>query len=349
MKLGAAEIGRRLDRPAELPRAVLLFGEDAARVVQLRDALVAALGGPGAEADMRIDRLQASALRGDPEALETALRSQGFFPGVRVVVLSDATDAQADAILAAATSAAGPEAALVVTAGALTGRSPLRRSFEAARGMAAVECASGPADAADIAAALARHSVTAACDDAVDALARLAAGLDRLSLEQVVAKIALWQHGQAGPVTLDAVLACAPPDPAAEAERLALALMARDAPSLTRALSAQMPAGSGGVGVAIALQRFARQMLDLRVAMDDGGQDAGTALARMVPPVPRPLQERLRRLIGSWTRADLERLYQALHELDAGLRGDRREPERALVERTLLRFVLTGPRTRGSH
>ena len=344
MKLSPAELERRLLRPGDLPRAILLHGEDAARVVQLRDAVIAAVAGPSGEADMRIDRLAGSALRSAPGLLETTLRSQGFFPGVRVVVLGEATDGLADLIVGAARSAVGIEAALVATAGALPERSALRRGFEGERTCAAVHCAGGPADAAEISAALDRHGIGEASDPAVAELVRLSGEMDRLSLNQLIAKIALWQREGSGPLGIEGVVACAAPDGSTDADRLVLAVLRRDVSALSRLLSAQMPASSGGVSTILAMQRVLRQVLDSRLLMDDEGISAGAALARLFPPVPAQMQQALGAVTGTWGRIDLERLIMALHDLDARFRSEARQPERAMLERTLLRAMMATQR-----
>lgn len=343
MKLAAAELERRLSRPAALPRAILLHGDDAARVAQLRDAVVGAIAGPSGEADMRIDRLAASTLRGSPGLVETALRAQGFFPGVRVVVVGEATDAQAEGIVSAL-EFVGPEAVLVATAGSLSDRSALRRAFEDARAGAAVLCSGGPVEAAEIAALLAQWGIPEIDPPAMTELVRLSGDLDRLSLGQLVAKVALWHRGVSGPLRVEGIVACAGQDGAADTDHLVLAVLRRDTSALARALPAHMPGGSGGVGTLIALQRVLRQILEVRLTMDDDGKSAAAALGRVFPPLSAHMQDALTAVVGTWSRMDLERLILTLHGLDARFRSDVREPERAVLERALLRFMVATPR-----
>lgn len=343
MKVTAAELPRLLAGQRR-PQAVLLHGEDTALAAQLRETIVTAVAGAAAEAEMRVTRLTGPQCRADPAALDSALRARGFFPGDVAVVVTEATDGLAEMLVGAARDAARPDALLVVVAGLLTAKSALRKAFEAGSAFAAVPCALAAPSREEMLAALAGQGVTAVMPEAAEELARVAADLDGLARAQLVAKLALWQHGAAGPLDLDAVAACAPPPGSADADAVLLAVLARDAVALHRALARALGPGGDGVGVVIALGRFARQVLEARVALDDRGGPAKAALGRVFPPMPWPLQEPVAALLVNWRRADLERLVRVLCDLDASLRSGGREPPSALVARALLRLVLTGAR-----
>lgn len=337
MRLTADETERLLATPDRLPAALLLYGEDAARVAQLREAAVLAAAGPQGEADMRVDRLAAAALRADPGALDAALRTRGFFPGPRVVVLTEAGDGLTETVLAAL-PAAGPEARLVISGTASLGskKSSLVKGFETARTAAAVACAASPLDAAAVVAALGRAGAGPVTAEAAEDLARLSGEIDRLSFARLTEKLALW----GGPVDAAAVAACAPPAGAGETGEAMLALLRRDGRALRRALARAMPAGSDAVGTAIDLARHARAALEMKLAMDEERADPAGAARRVWLREGEPFRRALADAARGWSRADLERLAQALHDLDARLRGPQREPERAQTERALMRFAL---------
>ena len=343
MKVAPADLHRVL-AGRRRPQGVLLHGEDTALAAQLREAIVTAVAGDAAEAEMRVTRLTGAQCRADPAAVDSALRARGFFPGDVVVVVTEATDGLAEMLAGAARGAAGAEALLVVVAGLLTAKSALRKVFEADPALAAVPCALAAPSREDMLAALAGQGVTQVVPEAADELARVAADLDGLARAQLVAKLALWQHGAAGPLDLEAVTACAAPAGAADADAVLLALLARDAVALQRAVGRALGPGGDGVGLVIALGRFARQVLEARVVMDDRGGPAKAALGRVFPPLPWPLQEPVAGQLERWRRADLERLVRTLQDLDATLRGGGKEPPAALVTRALLRVVLSGAR-----
>lgn len=342
MKLRAADLRRSLARPATVPRGLLLFGEDAARVVMLRDEAIAALGGPQAEADMRVLRLMAQEARSHPDSIANGLTQMGFFPGVRIVVVADATDGLAAALLDAVRAAAPGEAYLVVTAGILPARSALRKGFETEAGLAAVACYAESVDAGEIAAALRCMDVPEVEPAALEALARLSAEMDRLSLQQLLAKLALYHGGAGDALSLEAVSACAPPGEGAELDDLAVALLAR-APDTVMAMMSRLSAsGSGGVAMAIVLGRFFRQMLEARLVMDSLRLSADAALGRVQPPLRLPTRRAAACHLGTWRVTELERACLAVQGLDASLRSELPLPASALVERILLRLAIAG-------
>ena len=78
-----------------------------------------ALLGPSGEAEMRLTRLSPGDLRRDPAALDSAMRAQGFFPGMRVVFIDAVPDTLAATIGAVLQAWRPEDARLVVTAGNL--------------------------------------------------------------------------------------------------------------------------------------------------------------------------------------------------------------------------------------
>ena len=79
---------------------VLIYGANAMRVALKRQQLIKGLIGPQGEEEMRLTRLQGGELRRDGVALNDAIKAVGFFPGPRVVLVEDANENCAEAILA---------------------------------------------------------------------------------------------------------------------------------------------------------------------------------------------------------------------------------------------------------
>ena len=293
---------------------------------------------------MRVARLTAGQCRTEPAALDSALRARGFFPGDHVVVATEITDSLAAAVLAAARESAGQESLLVVVAGSLTPKSTLLKGFEADPALAAVPCISRATTRDEVAAALARHGLGAVTPEALDEATRLASDLDGLAREQLWSKLALWQHGEDGPLRPDAVMACAPPFGSGDVDGVLLAVMARDPRAVQRAVGRALGTGSDTVSLVLNLGRLMRQVFDARLVLEESGGTAESAISRVFPPIPGSLRGPLADLLARWSRAELERLVVSLHGLDAALRRGGQEPTRAVTERTLLRLALGGGR-----
>ena len=130
MKLAGAEARRYLAKPDPAKAALVIFGEDAMRVALKRAEAVVALGGPNADAEMRLTRIPAADLRKDGAALLDAIKASSFFPGARVVVVEDATDGLSATLQTSFDAWRPGDANIVVTAGNLTGKSTLKTLAE---------------------------------------------------------------------------------------------------------------------------------------------------------------------------------------------------------------------------
>ncbi|MGF1660276.1 MAG: DNA polymerase III subunit delta [Rubrimonas sp.] len=338
MKLSAGAMAAFCARPPAGIKAALIHGPDAAEVAQRRRALIQALAGPDAEAELRVTALDAMAVRADPAIADDALRATGFFPGRRVVWIADATDALAEAVGRAADAASPEDAWLIVTASALAAKGRLRGLFEGSRDMAALACHGDPPDRAGLDVALRKAGCTAS-PEGLAALEDVARTLDAGALAQLVESLALYKLNDLDPLSADDVAACAPPRAAEDAE-MAAAAVADRRPEALRAATARLAAH--GVDAAQIVGATMRRFRLLHAIAVEGG-DAGV-LNRVRPPVFGPRRDAIARAARHWSAAQIEAAIVALHELDAALRSGDRAPRRALMERTLLKIALSPER-----
>ncbi len=309
--------------------AVLIAGDDPMRVALRRQEAVAARIGPEGEAEMRLTRLPAAEVRRDPAALADALAARGFFPGPRVVLLEEAGDGL-DAVIGAALEGWRPgDAQLIVTAGALTGKSALKARFEAGRGLAALVLYDDPPTRDEIRADLARAGLTSLAQGAEDDLVALALVLEPGDFRQTLEKIALFKWDDPAPLTPAEIAALAPQTVEADADAAALAVADRQAAALARLMRRIEAQGMAPVTLVLAVERHFRTLLSLA---------AGSPGAAMRLPSRR--REAAERQARAWGPARLERALQALMETDLALRSSPRAPGFALLERSLMRLAL---------
>lgn len=154
MKLGPRDLPRWRSAPDTDRPGALIFGSDAVRVAQVRADVVLALVGPQGEAEMRLTRIAAAELRSDKAALIDAMTSSGFFPGPRVVVVTDATDGLADTFAAALDAWRPGDAQVIATAGQVAAKGKLRKLFEGHKTALAVAIYDDPPGRAEIEAML---------------------------------------------------------------------------------------------------------------------------------------------------------------------------------------------------
>lgn len=335
MKLSARDAAGYFARPDTRHAGILIFGPDAMRVALRRQELVRNLIGPEGEAEMRLDRLQGGDLRSDPAALGDALRAQGFFPGARVVLVEDATDALVDAVAAALADRGKGDATLVVTAGNLKPASKLRKLFEQARDAVAAAVYDDPPSRAEIEATLRAAGLAQIPNETMGELTTLARLLDPGDFRQTVEKIALYKLGDPSPLGLEDVSACAPQSTEADMDDLLHAVAERRVAEVMPLLRRLQGQGTNAVGLCIGAGRHFRALH--AASCDPGGAETG--IARLRPPVHWKNRDRMAAQVRGWGRAELEWAMRVLTETDLALRSSTPAPAMALLERALLRLA----------
>ncbi len=336
MKLSTREAKAFLKRPDPSMAAVLISGEDGARVAQARGDLLAVLLGPQGEAEMRLERMSAAEVRRDPALLLDALKAVGFFPGDRTILVEDATDGLAPAVASALDAWTPQDARIVLTGTGLAAKGALRKLVEARRDAAAITLYDDPPTEGEVLEMLREAGLSRVEPAARDHLMGLAQSLPPGDFRGLVERLSLHQLGSEAALDDATVTALAPQAEEAEVDDLLAAVTSgrRDqvAPLLAR-LAAQ---GVGSVSVAIQAMRHFRALL--AVASDPGGVQAGLAALR--PPVGGPRRQALARAAESWRRERIEEGLRALVELDLALRSGGRVPDQALLERALMRLAV---------
>ncbi|MBP7241644.1 DNA polymerase III subunit delta [Amaricoccus sp.] len=335
MKLAGSEAARFLARPDPAFAGALLYGPDPMRTSLRRQALVEALIGPGGADEMRLTRIPAAELRRDPAAAQDAMRASGFFPGARAVLVEDATDAAAAALLAAVEDWRPGDATLVVAAGDLRAASALRKGFEAAKRAVAIAIHADPPGRAEVETMLARAGIVRPEGDAFGDLEALARALDPGDFAQFLEKLAVYRLGEAGPPSQADIEAVAPA--AAEAATEEILHLAADGrvDALARAMASVGGGSSAATGLVIAAGRHFRALHAAACAPD--GPDA--ALARARPPVFGPRRTRMASQARRLGRQRLEEALALITDADLALRSSRPPPGLALAERLLVRIA----------
>lgn len=340
MKLSPRDAARYFARPEPGRTGLLLYGADAMRVALKRQEVIANLLGPNAEEEMRLTRIMASDLRGEPAALGDAIKARGFFPGPRAVLLEDATDSVSGPITAALEDWQEGDAQLVVTARQLPPRSALRKAFEGHKNAYAVGIYDDPPGRDEIETMLAQAGLKQVDRAAMGALTDLAISLDPGDFRQTVEKLSLYKLNDPEPVTPDDVAACAPRSSEAAADALIHAVAESrqgEIGMLLRRLQAQ---GVTPVALCIAATRHFRA---LHAAAADPEGPAG-GIARQRPPIPFKARDRMTRQAQTWGMHRLEQALTLLIDTDLQLRSSQRAPQMALMERSLIRLARLGAR-----
>ncbi|WP_299360750.1 DNA polymerase III subunit delta [uncultured Paracoccus sp.] len=336
MILKGQEIARYLARPDPTRPALLIHGQDAMRVAMKRAEAVAALTGPAADTEMRLTRIAAADLRKDTARLIDEVKAVGFFPGPRVVLVEDATDAVAPAIRAALETWAHGDAVIVVTAGALNKGSALRKIFEAHGTAVAAPVYDDPPGEEEIGRWLADAGLRAVPPAAMRDLVALSRALDPGDFRQTVEKIGLYKFGDDEPLTGEEIALLAPATIEADVDDLIHAAAEGRADALGPLMQRIETQGILPVTICIACVRHFRALH--AAACDPGGAAAG--LSRLRPPVFGPRRDRMVRQAQGWGMRPLEDALHLLLDTDLTLRSASRAPAMAVMERALIRLAM---------
>ncbi len=336
MILRGVEASRYFAKPDPSRAGLLIFGADPMRVALKRQEVILALIGPDGEGEMRLTRIAAAELRKDPAMLMDALKAQGFFPGPRVALLEDATDGLMLLIEAALKDWRPGDAHLIVTAGGLTGKSTLKKLFEARPDVYSAGLYDEPPSREEIETALKKAGLTSIDRDAMADLTTLARALDPGDFRQTLEKIALYKWGDATPLCPADVAAMAPATIEAELDDLLNAVADGRSGAVGPLLRRLEGQGVNPVGICIGALRHFRTLHS--ASADPGGPASGLARAR--PPVFGPRREIMLRQASGWGIRALEQALALLLETDLTLRSTSRAPTLALMERALIRLAM---------
>jgi len=338
LKLTGARAAAFCARPDQTLTGALLHGPDDGLLALRRRELVAALTGGD---EMRLSRLDPAAAQKDPAGIDAALRARGFFPGRRVVLIEGARDALAGPF-GQILPVIGPEDAfLVVTAAGLAARSALRKLFEGAPALASLGLYPDVPGAAELEDLLARAGMRCGIDPAaVEELAACAAESDRGTLDQLVQKIAVFCLDRTAPLDVQTLRGLLPVARETELDRLVMAVADGRAEAVGPLIGRLAGSGTGGAAVLIAAGRHFRQLLALAAAPD--GIEA--ALGRLRPPAFGPRRQALATQARRWGATHLETANRLLFQADRSLRSPGERPDRAMVERCLIRLAMMAVR-----
>jgi len=341
MKLSARDALGVFTRPDPNKSGVLIYGANAMRVALKRQQLVRGLIGPLGEEEMRLTRLQGGELRRDAAALNDAIKAVGFFPGPRVVLVEDANENCADAVLAGLKDWQEGDAQIVVIGGAFKPTSKIRKAFEAHQNAWAIAIFDEPPSRAEVEAGLAKVGLGEVSPEASLAIFDLSKVLDPGDFHQFLEKLSLFCMTQAGPVTIGNVEDCAPQSTEAALDDVIGLVADLKTNELVSVLHRVIAQGGTATGLCIAALRHFRMLHT--AACDPAG--AAQGVGKLRPPVYGPRRDRIQCQVTSWSCDRLEQVISLLLETDLKLRSaGQTAPQMAQVERCFILITMMGKR-----
>lgn len=340
MKLAGAAANGYFRNPDKTHAGLLIFGADPMRVAGKRQEVITALVGPNGDEEMRLARMSGADLRKDSAMLNDAIKAQGFFPGHRVAFVEDATDGLSKVIDAALVDWQPGDAQIIVTAGQLTAKSALRKIFDGHRNAVSVGIYDDPPSRDEIEQTLKNAGLDVQSRDAMDALFALAGSLEPGDFRQTIEKVGLYKRGDSTPVSVEDVTANAPQSAEVDVDDVLEVVATGQVDRLGPVLRDLYAQGVAPVTLCIGAMRHFRQLHT--AASDPGGASAGVGQLR--PPVFGPRRDKIVRQASNWGRDRLEKALTTLTDTDLQMRSSGASPDRALMERALIRLAMLARR-----
>lgn len=351
MKIDPRACAGFVKRPDPACQAILVFGEDTGLVRERSEALALTVVDDLAD-PFRVADIAGETLAGDPARLADEAAAMSLMGGRRVVRIRHVTPALGKDIAGhfasflkhgTAGHRAQDLALIVVEAGDLDGRSPLRKLFESAPNAAALPCYRDEGDslAAVIRETLAQHKVRASAD----ALAWLASRLggDRAVTRGELEKLVLYV-GPGHEATLEDARAIVGDSADIDFDDLANAAASGDVVALGRAFDKLTAEGLPTIPILRAAQRhFTR--LHLCAGMIAAGQDADSAMMRLRPPVFWKQKDAFRAQLKRWPADRLAYALERLLDAEIGCKTSGAIAE-TLANRCLFELAQSGAKGR---
>lgn len=334
MKIPARRADTFARRPDPAARAVLIYGPDRGLVRERADRLAQTIV-PDLADPFRVTELAADGLDKDPARLFDEAASLTLTGGRRVLRVHRAGDSQARAFKGFLEEPSG-DALIVVEAGDLPPRSPLRKLFEAAPNAAAVPCYrdEGPRLERVISEILEDHGLSpepAALSYLVDRL-----GGDRLVTRSELEKLAVYM-GREKKVRLADVEACVGDGSALTLEGVSLAAASGDLARLERGLVRAFAEGAEPVAVLRATARHLRR-IHLLAGLMERGASFDEAMRAFRPRLYFRLVDALRGQAERWTCEAAAEALEALTAAETECKTTGR-PARTVCRRALARLA----------
>ncbi|MCB9990200.1 MAG: DNA polymerase III subunit delta [Rhodospirillales bacterium] len=313
MKLSWKQIEPFVKSPDPAARVILVYGPDNGlmreRARTMGNTIVADLNDP-----FNAVTLSGDALLDDPARLADEASAMSMMGGGRLIRIEDGGDKLAP-LLKEYLESPSDQNLVIIEAGELGPKSALRALCEKAKNAAAVPCY--VEDERSIA-GLIRESVQAEgytiAGDAVSWLAGAIVG-DRGRARSEIEKLILFM-GEDKQITLDAVQTCCGEAGAQSMDNLVYSVGGKNPAAALKAYATLMDEGIPAVAILRALQNHFRRLHMVKARLQEG-EDIGSALKTLSPPLFFKFEDPFKAQLGRWSMPLLEKTLMRLAQIEA--------------------------------
>jgi len=341
MKLNPRELSKYLDKPDPSLAAILFYGSDTMRVALKRQEYLENLLGPNAEQEMRLTRFSGDDTLKDRAAVFDAVKSVGFFPGQRAILIENTSDKTSKTIIECIEAWNNADAHIVVTSGLLRPTSQLRKAFETFQNTLAAPIYDNPLTEMEIKTELTRAGIQISDPGIMEALYNLSKELEPGDFRNTLEKINLYKLSDKSPLTTKDISVCSPISAEANLEEIIHAVSDGNANKINHILNRLEAQGVRPVTLCLSFQRHFKLLLNLK---NHGGTPL-EAISSYKPPIFGPKRNAIINQLKLWSEENLKIALSFFIELDLDLRSAiSRYPSLAITERVLIRVAMIARR-----
>ena len=315
---------------------LLLYGADSAKVQKKRKDFIESILGPKFGEEMRLEVIGSSDIRKEPSLLVDAIKIKGFFPGPRCIVVENAADSIAGIIKDCIRVWKPGDAHILLTANFLSPKSTLRKLFENDNKVYVAPIFDDLLTSSEIDTEIKKFSLEKIEKDAYSELIYFGQILNIEGFSQMLEKLRLYKLNDLTPISYKDVKEIAPAtfDKSIE-DAASIIADGRTAGIVTllRKLEAQ---GVQVITMCLVTTLYFKKLY--RASSDPYGTESG--LKKLRPPISFKKTDKMVRQIGEWGPIKLAEAIGMLVDLDLELRTKSSTPNRAMLERVMIRLSL---------
>lgn len=314
MKLAWREIEPFVKKPNPAARVVLVYGPDSGLMRERARAIAATVVSDISD-PFNVAVLSTDILVNDPARLIDEANAISMLGGGRLVRVENAADKITSSVKIYLENPS-PYSLVILEAGELTARSPLRMLCEKSPKAAALPCYVEDEQGL---ARLIRETLSGESLRAdADAVTWLAASIggDRARARGELEKLILYKGADKSPVTLEEARDCCGETGADSLDDLIYGIAGRQGAKAIAVYGRLMQEGVSFVAILRALQNHFRRLHVTRARMETG-ESADAAMKALTPPVFFKQEAAFRAQIQNWTMPALEKAMLRLLDLEA--------------------------------
>ena len=341
MKLNPQNLQKFIDKPDPSRAAILFYGTDTMRVALKRQEYLENLLGPNAEQEMRLTRLTNDEVLKNQSGIFDTIKSTGFFPGQRAVLVENTTDKASKIIIDCIKAWKPNDAHIVITSGTLKPSSQLRKNFENHEQILAAPIYDNPMTEMEIKKELSRANIQIMDPSVIDIVYGLSKDLEPGDFRNTLEKIYLYKFNDKSPLSAKDISACRPISAEANLDDMIYAVADGKTHKISSIFNRLKAQGVQPVTLCLSFQRHFKLLL--RLSIYEGTQSE--AISNQKPPIFGPRRNIILNQLKLWNVKNLKTALAYFVELDIGLRSiSTQSPVEAITERTLIRVAMLAKR-----